>query len=220
MKPLVFYSAVLGEDAPLSQGLAQSNIQVHAESLIEHSVFDFDCPSHLESAWIFFTSPRALEVFQKKCSLDKFKIACLGKGTLKALGNHYEATFVGEGEVEEVAQQFRRVLGDEDVVFPCSKQSLLRVPSALPSSQVKVLYTYSTLARSQFSIPDADVYFFTSPSNVHAFFSKQIPAQNSRFLTMGLSTQEALLSYGHPSITPKNYLPEAQLEAIKQSLGR
>jgi uroporphyrinogen-III synthase len=220
LKPTVFYSAALSEDAAIAIALRQKSIHLHAESLIEHQPIPFECPQHLPGTWLFFTSPRAVRFYQEHCALDKSKIACLGKGTLKALEATHSPSFVGEGEVEEVAQQFLEQLGDEEVIFPCSQQSLLRIPSALPKEQVRIIHIYSTQAKSSFHIPAASVYFFTSPSNVHAFFMKQQLPQNSRIVAMGISTQEALLSYGCPSITPKNYLPASQLQAIKESLGR
>ena len=220
MKPSLFYSANLSDDSPLVLDFRKNDIQLHAESLIEHRELEFECPKNCNNTWLFFTSPRAVAFYQQHCSLDDFKIACLGKGTLKALEKTHSPAFVGEGEVEEVGLQFLEILGEDEVIFPCSQQSLLRIPSVLPKSQVQVIHTYSTQAKSNFHIPNVNVYFFTSPSNVHAYFAKQVPAENSRILAMGVSTQEALLSYGHPSVTPKNYLPDSQLEAIKQSLGR
>lgn len=219
MKALVFYSSRLDLDHPLSIGLREMDLKLHAESLIEFEALPFTCPSNTEFSWLFFTSPKAVRVYHEHCAFKGFKLAFLGEGTLRAKPEEVHADFVGEGEVAEVAEAFKQVLGHDKVLFPCSKNSLQRIPKLL-GHQAEVRFSYETKLKSNFFIPESDLYFFTSPSNVQSFFAKQKPKPGSAIMAMGESTQKELLKFGFPSITPNNYLPESQLKAIKESLKR
>jgi uroporphyrinogen-III synthase len=108
-------------------------------------------------------------------------------------------------EPKKVAVAFKELLELENpkksptVLFPQSGESLRTVQSELTfGAKIIELTVYRTANKSVESIPDADYYAFTSPSNVKSFFVQKnnLNYSKHKMVAMGKSTYDALKDMG------------------------
>ena len=108
----------------------------------------------------------------------------------------YEAEFIGEGgKIDEVGSEFMTWANGRKVLFPVSNISLHTISAKLPESQKEVVVIYKTTINAA-KISTADVYIFTSPSNVEGFNKENIIPLGTPVIAWGNSTKEKLASLG------------------------
>ena len=90
------------------------------------------------------------------------------------------------------------------MLFPMAKESIRSLQNGfVKREQTIVLVVYETLKTDvQIQISDFDVFLFTSPSNVEAFFEKNKLTSSHKVIAMGEATGSALKKHGvfHPTL--------------------
>ena len=146
---------------------------------------------------IFFNSKNAVQHFftQNPILKEDVKFAAFGPGTEKAIAKKgLKVDFSGtSSDPAKVAAQFLSKFADgKRIVFPKAIQSLQSVSSILSRHHfVEQVDVYETISIENVFLPEADVYIFTSPSNVTAF-SDTLHTIKSKVVAIGPSTAEAL----------------------------
>ncbi|MGJ8660879.1 MAG: uroporphyrinogen-III synthase [Bacteroidota bacterium] len=178
---------------------------LEAESLIDFSEIPFEVPTDVEI--IFFSSKNGVRYFLEQAELPKgTKTACVGKETARVLRKkNIEPDFIGEnsGDPVSVGKDFLKFAGQNNVFFPTSNASLHTIANLLPESQKTVTSIYETKTVSK-KIGEADLYIFSSPSNVEGFFKENMLPENARLIAWGLVTERALMD--------RDFFPEYVLE--------
>lgn len=193
----------------------QNDIALTAASLIAFEAVVFE--QSVTSDVIFFSSPRSFDFYCASAKLGNELLACIGDGTAAHLEKAGYAThFVGKnsGNPQKVAEDFRQWLGTRTVLFPLAEHSNRSISSVIPEEQRKEVIVYKTLHVPQV-LAAHDIYVWTSPSNVHAFFATNRFPENAQTISWGASTSRALAEYG---ILPTKTLEESSLSALETVL--
>jgi uroporphyrinogen-III synthase len=207
----IFISKDLSEVTILQQFCLANNINLIAHSLIRFEAIPFQVNQTYDV--LFISSIRAAEFFLKT---EKIKpetvIACIGQTTaskLEELG--LKITFVGEksGNPIEVAEEFKKWLGNRTVLIPQSNISNRTIGSLLPSSQCIEPIVYKTVSDCEV-IPICETYIFTSPSNVDSFLTCNEPPQG-KVIAWGETTKKCI---EEKSITVSNTLQTSGMEEL------
>lgn len=195
-----------------------SGIHLLANSLIRFEDIDFDCPDKYDI--VFFSSPRSVRYFLKRCQLrEGIALACVGSGTAKEMTNlNLPISFQGiEADTSKVAVEFLKWCGQRNVLFPISDRSLKTIVHAFPENQRTTVVVYKTKMETK-PVPASNTYVFTSPSNVEAYFeSNPKPNQDAQFVAWGPSTERALKSFGIGNIQTLEVANEASLIRLLKS---
>jgi len=179
---------------------------------ISHQAFSVEEPYQ----WVFFTSKHSVKSYLKQQGKERVNYAALGEATAGvAQQQGLSLSFIGEGDVEHVAQQFKTKLNATDkVLFPISDVSLKHVQSTLAQQQVINAISYTTKAKAV-SVPEADVYIFTSPSNVEAFLKHNSIPSNAKTIAIGNATAQQLKQCGIGKVfTSWSYSELALLDCV------
>jgi len=190
---------------------AENRIQTRCFSFIHFEAAPFNCPQDVEV--VFFTSPRSVRFFLEACPETNASYACIGKGTADALAaTGKQAAFIGRNPAnpEEVATQFHSWLGERNVFFPISDQSLKTISGAIPAAQKQEVIVYRTGEKQQ-AIEACDWYVFTSPSNARAFLKTNTLPASSGVVAWGKSTERSLKDQG---ISVTKTLEDSSLSAL------
>jgi len=200
---MIFISRKLSSSSVFRQML-ESKANLIGLSLIEFKSILFDkTPS---TDWLFFYSKSGIKYYLSQLdTLDTLApIAVIGKASADFLKANYnlEAQFVGTGHPKETAAEFLLVAKNQKVVFVQAKNSKQSVQKIL-GEQVNAidLLVYDNCAKTDFEIPKANILVFTSPLNVHAYFSKYAYQQEQTIISIGQTTAHALKSHGIDQIT-------------------
>lgn len=171
----------------------------HSIELIAHSFLHFrEEKAVIQQPYdvLFFASPRAVNFFLSQFTPDQHtQIACAGKSTAKKLETlGYPVDYIApySSSPLESAEDFARWVGSRKVVFPVSSISRATYTHFIPNQQVRQLVVYTTLVEGK-TVPSADMYVFTSPSNVEGFFRNNHSAEG-KIIAWGETTAQALLS--------------------------
>lgn len=166
----VFISRYLEEDK------VRSYSEIHGIEIIPQNLIQFEAAEKqtlVEADLLFFYSAKGVEYFVKvygQDSLKKYKLACLGPAAQKTLLEMgFSSTFTGNGELKLCKKAFNAFANNKHVLFARaanSRQSLETKDSRYSHTSVIV---YSNTIRTNVSIPNADIYLFTSPLNVLAY---------------------------------------------------
>ncbi len=194
----VFISRDLSETDFIYRALSAHQFSVSAKSLIQISKVRFS--SVPQTDWIFFSSRNSVRFFfeQEPIIQPNTKFAVIGKGTESVLREFGKIPhFVGHHvDTLQTAKEFRTILGDESVLFPGAKDSLRSIQKELAfTNHIHEVSVYRTDFNPS-QVAAADIYIFTSPSNVESFFTENTLAPDAKVLGMGLSTSRALESHG------------------------
>ncbi|MEN9698820.1 MAG: hypothetical protein RLZZ301_18 [Bacteroidota bacterium] len=180
---------------PELQVLQQSGA-LFAKSLLTFEALPFACQTTAEV--IFFGSIRAADFFFAQCKHDGL-IACAGLETAKKIAekHHKEVHFIAQqsGNPEQEAKRFATWRTGKKTLFPLAEASLRTYSKAIPAQDCIEICVYRTGFNAE-TIAPADVYAFTSPSNVDAFFSHNKWPQNAKAIAWGNSTANALAKQG------------------------
>ncbi len=211
MNKSIFISKDLSEVTILQQFCLANNINLIAHSLIRFEAIPFQVNQTYEV--LFISSIRAAEFFLKT---EKIKpetvIACIGQTTARKLEElGLKISFVGEksGNPIEVAEEFKKWLGNRTVLIPKSNISKRTIGSLLPSSQCIEPIVYKTVSDCEV-IPACETYVFTSPSNVDSFMECNEPPQG-KVIAWGETTKKCI---EEKSITVSNTLQTSGMEEL------
>ena len=192
----IFISKDLSEVALLQEFCLANNITLIATSLIRFEVVPFHIAQDYDV--LFISSIRAAEFFLKT---EKIKpepvIACIGQITASKLEDlGLKVTFIGEksGKPHEVAEAFKKWLGNRTVLIPQSNISKRTIASLLPSNRCIETIVYKTVSDCEV-IPACETYVFTSPSNVESFLTCNEPPQG-KVIAWGETTKRCIEAKG------------------------
>ena len=175
--------------------LHRRGIDLRALSLIRRENVPFALPVP-QTDWIFFSSPYAVEAFYSQGGESSARLAAVGPGTAQALAPFGKITFSGIGtDTERTGKNFSEIAKGETVLFPIAEGSLRTVEKQLDPRLCTDLICYRSL-EVPVSVEPADVYFLTSPSNVHSFFRLNHAPKDAVFLCPGESTAKTLREFG------------------------
>ncbi len=181
----------LSRDVPKSHFIhrycQQHQVELIARSLIKVEFLPVEFPA---THWVFFTSGNSVKSYFNNNGTTDAKFAVMGQGTASVAKAHCELDFIGSGSPREVAVHFKTLLGQETVCFPISDQSMRSIQKQLPSEQVIDVISYRTVSPKT-TLPQADIYLFTSPSNLEAIDQSQIP-RSSRVIAIGPTTLKSI----------------------------
>lgn len=203
MPEKVFISREIGEHSYFRKALAKHNIEIDGRSLIStFPIVTILDPFYLKNIdWVFFSSRNGVEYFFKLNPVlsKKIKFGVAGRGsedTLRKFGQI--ASFVGEGGViEEVANDFAKLVVNQTVLFPRAQDSLRTIQSALNSTtKVVDLPIYETVIEQNVDGTTAEILIFTSPSNVEAFFVNNLLDPEQKVIAIGNSTAKKFAEMG------------------------
>jgi uroporphyrinogen-III synthase len=209
----LFISKDISEVVLLQQFCLANNINLIAHSLIRFEAIPFQVNQSYDV--LFISSIRAAEFFLKT---EKIKpetvVACIGQTTASKLEDlGIKTSFVGEksGNPIEVAEAFKKWLGNRTVLIPQSNISKRTIGSLLPSNQCIEPIVYKTVSDCQ-EIPACETYVFTSPSNFDSFLTCNEPP-HGKVIAWGETTKKHIAAKG---ITVSNTLQKAEVgELIK-----
>jgi uroporphyrinogen-III synthase len=167
-----------------------------AQSLLSYSPVSFTCQPKFDL--VFFASVRAAEFYLAQCAAPAiFGVA--GSETALKIEQKFglKAAFVvqNSGNPAQEAVAFNQWRANRSVLFPSSNLSLGTYAELIPEQQKKILPVYQTNFKQQ-RIAAHQVYVFSSPSNVSAFFETNDLAENAQIIAWGKSTEKALKDRG------------------------
>jgi uroporphyrinogen-III synthase len=217
MKKQLFISKNFNEIQDLNDFCTQKDIEVIAHSFLQFEAIPFQINESYEA--IFFGSPRAVDFFlSQEIIPENCIIGCIGEITansLKAYG--LESNFIGEnsGDTSRIATEFKKLAGNKKVLFPQSSISNRSVSSVFEANQIIEISIYKTAIHS-LSIPNSDIYVFTSPSNVDGFLVDNNILENSNVIAWGKTTENYLIE---KKIKVNHVLKNANLNELIQLLN-
>ncbi len=191
----VFISREIGEYSYFRRALEKHKIEIEGRSLIRtFPILHILDPYYLRHIdWIFFSSRNSVEYFFKLKPVlsKKIKFGVVGRGSEDALRKcGYLSDFIGEGgDIDEVAADLAIAVEGKSVLFPRAQDSLLSMQKYLkPSTKVVDLPIYETVVEEEIDPTSAEILIFTSPSNVDAYFAKNLLDPAQKVLAIGHST--------------------------------
>ena len=211
----IYITKELEDVTQLKQFCAFQNIDLHATSQLSFEAVPFTVIEPFEV--VFFSSVRAGRFFLRSYDgpLSSLQFACIGEETAQKF--NIEFAFVGKeaGNPEKVAEKFKNWLGDKRLLIPHSSLSHKTIAAIIPSTQCESVCVYNTLLSPQ-SIPESEVYVFTSPSNLAAFLQKNQVPESAKVIAWGNTTEKALRN---SKVQVSKTLNKAQLEELLEVLA-
>lgn len=197
---------------------ASHQLSLHTHSFLHFESVAFDSPEQYDV--LFFSSPRAVSHFFEQAVLHPTAlVAAAGSQTARLLEQFdTPVAFVPEhsGDTVQSARSFAQWVGKRTVFFPVSDRSNKSYTQFIPSHQCITSVVYKTLIEPC-TIPESDVYVFTSPSNVSGFFSANALPERALIIAWGTSTGNALLASGCSTYyTLQDADEEALIRLLKQ----
>lgn len=200
----VFISKNLDQDSYLKRACDFHEITLRATSLIDIDFVPFQADPE-KCNWVFFSSSNGVEAFFAQENPENWaskKFGAAGSSTANTLGKYIShIDFIGaESDMSAVSLKFKEAAGTESVLFPSSDRSLKSIQSSLIDSQVFNVNCYSVKSTAS-NVQAAEVYIFTSPSNVEAYFegNSGFP-ERAKLISIGKSTAKKLTAYGFNSL--------------------
>ena len=161
--------------------------------MITFEALDFDLTEDHDIT--FFGSPRAVLFFRFKYDLKRAGlIACSGSKTQELLESFgYPPEFVADQSkgVNAASNEFAAWVENRKVFFPTSSKSLMSFALNLDKDHWQRADCYSTNITPK-KVEDADIYVFTSPSNVAGFLEANKVTKDAQIISWGSSTSKAL----------------------------
>jgi uroporphyrinogen-III synthase len=187
----VFISRSESDAQDIVSYLKRSNYTAHCQSLIKVEFLSFNIKKDFD--WVFFSSSNGARSFFQEAKNVNAKFAAIGPATASAVP--FECDFVGEGtNTEEIARMFFHLVGKERVLFPSALDSLNSTANLFDSEQIEIISTYKK-ERLALELPQAQLYLFSSPSNVYAAQEKN-DLVGMNCVAYGTATANALKSAG------------------------
>lgn len=218
----IFISREVDPNSYFGRAMAKHEIKLDARSLIKiyPTVKKLDSYILKHVDWIFFNSKNAIDHFFHLEPLlrKKTKFAVVGRGSEQNLRQYDKfADFSGEEygiDMDSIAKQFADIVNGQTVLFPRAKDSLLSMQKYLTeNTKVIDLPVYETVLNNEVAPTTADILIFTSPSNVKAYFAKNLIIPNQQVISIGHSTGAELdkleIKYSLPASPDEIGLAEA-----------
>jgi hydroxymethylbilane synthase len=205
----VFVSTEMSEQLLATQVLRQKGLQLTAVPCVEIEAIDFTFD--ITCDWLFFTSKNGVAHFFNKYPViaDTIRFACIGEATaaqLNAFGKN--ADFIGEGNTQNIANQFQQFANGCSVVFAAAQNRQTPLQEMIAAyANVHHIAVYANQPKAIGTV-SADVLVFTSPLNVDGFLLSNEITSTQKIIAIGATTQQYLLDKGYPqvSIPPQHHL--------------
>lgn len=208
----IYISKTAEDSAWLADFCQEKKWDLIAESMIDFSEMKFEIPEKTEI--IFFSSKNGVRYFFNQNEMPKdVQTACVGKETARVLRKHnIEPAFIGEnsGDPVSVGKEFLAFIGKKHVFFPTSNASLHTIANLIPAAQKSTASIYETKTTPK-KVAEADIYVFSSPSNVQGFLEMNKIDKNAKVIAWGLVTETALMDY---DVFPEYVLETGQKEEL------
>lgn len=146
------------------------------------------------------------------------RVAALGEGTAKTLRTFTgRVDFIGQGSPGQVAEQFKSIATGTRVFFPRARNSSLTIQHLLADH----ITTLDVVCYDNEPVPvgkpiKTDIFIFTSPLNVAAYFDHQRLVARTRVLAIGGSTAAARYQRGHVAAYPQSPSEEALVALLER----
>ncbi|MFM2316955.1 MAG: hypothetical protein RLZZ155_1287 [Bacteroidota bacterium] len=187
----VFISRSESDAQDIVTSLKNSNYTSNCQSLIKVEFLPFNIKKEFD--WVFFSSSNGARSYFQQAENVNAKYAAIGPATASAVP--FECDFVGEGtNTEEIARMFFHLVGKERVLFPSALDSLNSTANLFDSEQIEIISTYKK-ERVALELPQAQLYLFSSPSNVYAAQEKN-DLVGMKCVAYGTATTNALKAAG------------------------
>lgn len=213
----VFISRKRNQVEDLCRELETSGYDVEAISMIRTEPAEM--PDTLpDTDWIFFSSAESVHFFfEKYHRVDNRKFGAVGASTAQQLCLFAHVDFTGNAsDIENTASEFAALTRGKTVLFPGSERSLRSIQKYKPQHEVVDLVCYRTIPQPV-QIKEADIYVFSSPSNVESFFTVNRPPGNARYIAFGKSSANKLSEYGiSQAIIPESLHVSELVNTIKK----
>jgi uroporphyrinogen-III synthase len=215
----IFISRAIKPNTAWAEWAISEGHQVHGVSCIQTQPISFQ--KIQKTDWIFFSSSEGARYYFSQCAHEQEKIAAMGPGTaetLKQLG--IAVDWMGSAsDPLQVAQAFRKQLSPAaSVLFPQSaqtKNSIAPHLSDIVTHHVTVYDTCPQIVPTQY----ADIWIFSSPSNVMAYQQQHGLDSLSSYIAYGPTTALVMQQLGLKNIiTLEQVTDQTIIEAIKESL--
>ncbi len=187
--PRVFLSRKLKPASPFHQLHSEEGWSLEAQSLLQFT------PVMVEEVpvanWLFFYSAMGVEMFlRQKQPRPGQKLACLGGGAVRSLEKYgFLPDFTGNGDPGATAEEFRKIIQHESVVFVQARQSRASVAKILGAEVVhQSLIVYDNQPLIGFKLVPADYLIFTSPLNFKAYLQRYAILPTQRIIGIGHTT--------------------------------
>lgn len=207
----VFITRDLRQDSYFRHVLSGMDFQVEGKAMIETLPVPFQRIPDCE--WIFFSSKQAVKYFfRQKPIIDAQKFACVGKPTADELRKYgRRADFIGSSaDTKMTGKQFASRVGSGKVLFPQAQGSMRSIQQQfVKAEQVIDLVVYETKKKNDGNMPVADMFVFTSPSNVEAWFERFTISPEQKIIAMGDATANALRQFGVRKLTKPDTFDDA-----------
>lgn len=191
----IFLSSDKQSSLPIVDFCYENQIQLIRKSLISFQGIPFEIPKKWDV--VFFSSPRSFDFFVPVDFIPEphQQIACIGietKNYLELKG--YQVSFFGEnaGKPAEIAEQFKKWLGNRVALFPQSTKSNKSIEALLPDTQKIPLLVYETIDTPATLENSFSVLVFTSPSNYKSFRLLNPIPEESIVVAWGNTTAQAI----------------------------
>jgi hydroxymethylbilane synthase len=197
MKKRVYISRTPAQVETLVLELEKLDVDVEAISLIETTDVKYQLPTKSYD-WIFFFSSNAVEYFfvQNPTIPKDVLFGAVGMATAASLEKYKAVSFIGQtSNTDQVAAEFANVLASKIVLVPQSDISIHPLAAKLGKEQCLDLVCYKTSQLPK-KIASADVFIFSSPSNVQSFFQANTWHESARAISFGPATSRALREFG------------------------
>jgi uroporphyrinogen-III synthase len=188
----------LDETNFLTEYCSTNNINLKAVSFIVTEAVSsvFRKPSEV----YFFSSKNGFDYFIQNNVIEvNKKIACIGESTKKHIEKQgYIVDFYGKNasNPNEVVIQLKNWLENKRISFILSDISKKSISNHFEEEQKEEAVFYLTKFNSIQLHEKFDVYIFTSPSNFEAFISNNLFSLNSKIISWGKTTTQAILNRG------------------------
>ena len=216
----VFISKEPSDVHGLKKSIRSQQFQFQFKSLLKFKPLPFIMPNAFDV--VFISSVRSAEFLIEDARLDltKCTLACVGSQTafrLEKIGLIPDFIGSNAGNPLSVSKAFSKWLGSRKVFIPHSNLSLRSIESEISKEQIYSVEIYETLLQ-EVEIGPKDVYVFTSPSNVDAFFRINHLSHASFLIAWGHSTKSALQTYAKEPDFVLEHGRLDELEAILNTL--
>lgn len=180
--------------------LESNGYKVICQSLIE--IKQIPMKKFVKTDWVFFSSKNAVKhFFEQKPDVEGARFGAVGKATadeIRKFGKRAE--FIGSSDdTRMTGKKFSALVGSKTVLFPQAKDSMRTIQMQLSKKEnVKDIIVYETIrsvGSLQSAVGNVEIFVFTSPSNVEAFFEKNNVVAGQRIIAMGDATANALKKY-------------------------
>jgi len=180
--------------------LEANSYNVFAQSLIE--IKQIPMRQFVKTDWVFFSSKNAVKhFFEQKPDVEGTKFGAVGKATADEIRKFGKRTeFIGDSDnTKMTGKKFSALVGSKTVLFPQAKASMKTIQLQLPKKEnvkdVVVYETVKSVGNWQSAVGNPQIFIFTSPGNVEAFFEKNTISADKKVIAMGDATANALKKF-------------------------